>query len=440
MNYSDRKKSGEMLRRIRKDQGFTIENLADDYISASTISNIERGNPYVSIEKINYYAKKLDVGLEELSNLTTEEKKNEKKYRLQLMSIENMIDLVDPNAGLARLRQLNSGHFSCCPGMINYLKGKSYYRKNKEKAETYFLKAIQQVDQHPNLEKSNIKSICYNELGTIYFYKNELEQALHYTQKGIDAFVPDGERSYVKSMLLANKAIYLEDLGRLEESIQTIEQLRSQPEEFKSTNSTLSIYVLQARIYHRNKLYSQAIACTETGIELARINRMYERSSELWTLLGNIHFSLQKLEEAEICYLTALDIKEKIRKEHLLITPYTQLGLLYLEQNKYTQAQQALEEAVKIGERSDHILPYIGALIALGNFYLKQKKYYQAIQPFEKALTLAQKHNSTDREEEIVVNLCYCYEQIGDIEKFQNYSKRLVKVKFRNNQKGIECI
>ncbi|RAL25596.1 helix-turn-helix domain-containing protein [Thermoflavimicrobium daqui] len=440
MNYSDRKKSGELLRKIRKDHGYTIENLADDYISASTISNIERGNPYVSIEKINYYAEKLDVNLEQLSNLMTKEKKNEKKYRLQLMSIENMIDLVDPNAGLAKLRQMSSDCFSHCPGMINYLKGKSYYRKNKEKAETYFLKAIQQVEQQPILEKSNIKPICYNELGTIYFYKHELEKALHYTQKGIDSFIPEGERSYVKSMLLANKAIYLEDLGRLEESIQTIDQLRAQPEEFKSTNSTLSIYVLQARIYHRNKLYSQAITCTETGIELARINRMHDRSSELWTLLGNIYFSLEKTEEAEICYLTALDLKEKIKKEHLLISPYTQLGLLYLEQDKFVEAKRPLEDAVKIGERSDHILPFISALIALGNFYLKQKKYYQAIQPFEKALVLAQKHHSMDREEQIVVNLCYCYEQIGDIERFQDYSKRLVEVKFCSTPKGLECI
>jgi tetratricopeptide (TPR) repeat protein len=440
LKYAERRKSGKMLRKLRKEQGFTIENFADDYISASTISNIERGNPHVSIEKIKYYAKKLNVTLEDVSSMMEKEQKNREKYRLQLMSIENMIDLVDPGAGLARLRQLDESYFLYNPGIVYYLKGKSYYPKNKERAETYYQKAIQQIDQHSSNERTNMKSVCYNELGTIYFYKNNLDQALEYTQKGIEAFVPDGERTYVKSVLLANKAIYLEDLGRLEESIQTIEELRSQPEEFKSTNSTLSIYVLQARIHHRNKLYTQAIQCTETGIELARINNMYARSSELWTLLGNIYFSLEKPEEAEICYLTSLDIKEKMRKEHLLITPYTQLGLLYLSQNNFKGAQESLEEAVRIGERTDHLLPFVNALIALGNFYLKQKQYYQAIQPFERAFSLAKKHKYTKEEEQIVVNLCYCYEQIGDLERFQNYSKRLVSVKFRSNHNGLECI
>jgi cytoskeletal protein RodZ len=42
---------GEIIRKIRKQRGLRLEDLADDNISVATISNVERGVPHVSMEK-----------------------------------------------------------------------------------------------------------------------------------------------------------------------------------------------------------------------------------------------------------------------------------------------------------------------------------------------------------------------------------------------------
>jgi hypothetical protein len=51
----DLKKLGEICRRKRRQLGYILEDLEDEHISVSTISNIERGIPVVSPQKIKYY-------------------------------------------------------------------------------------------------------------------------------------------------------------------------------------------------------------------------------------------------------------------------------------------------------------------------------------------------------------------------------------------------
>ena len=69
---------GELLRKRRKELGLRLEDLADDFISPSTISNIERGITYVNEEKVRYIAEKLNVNLDRAHDFL---KKNKKKSK-----------------------------------------------------------------------------------------------------------------------------------------------------------------------------------------------------------------------------------------------------------------------------------------------------------------------------------------------------------------------
>ncbi|MFS8513554.1 MAG: helix-turn-helix domain-containing protein [Planifilum fulgidum] len=55
----DGKELGAVIRAHREKRGLSIENLADENISAITISNIERGLPSVGADKTEYLMKKL---------------------------------------------------------------------------------------------------------------------------------------------------------------------------------------------------------------------------------------------------------------------------------------------------------------------------------------------------------------------------------------------
>jgi transcriptional regulator with XRE-family HTH domain len=88
----DGKELGAALRAYRKKQGLSIENLADENISATTISNIERGLPSVGADKTDYLMKKLGISLEKLLQAAEEHQKRREAIRIRLLSIEMMLD------------------------------------------------------------------------------------------------------------------------------------------------------------------------------------------------------------------------------------------------------------------------------------------------------------------------------------------------------------
>lgn len=47
---------GEVIRKVRKDRGLRLEDLADENISPATISNIERGVPHVNLKKPSIFS------------------------------------------------------------------------------------------------------------------------------------------------------------------------------------------------------------------------------------------------------------------------------------------------------------------------------------------------------------------------------------------------
>ena len=77
---------GEVIRKVRKERGMRLEDLADEHIFPATISNIERGVPHVSKDKVAYVLDKLGLSLDRLPEMMagTREQKKLEDIRLQL--------------------------------------------------------------------------------------------------------------------------------------------------------------------------------------------------------------------------------------------------------------------------------------------------------------------------------------------------------------------
>lgn len=428
---------GDVLRKKRKELGLRLEDLADEEISPSTISNIERGLTNVNFKKIRYFAGKLGVDLEQIPELIDEEKEKEKKLEIRLQSIEHIVDLVSPDTGMEKLRKLKIKDNHPLSAFANYIKGKCYIQKNNwEKAQKHFFEVIRLTDKFTELSKTNLKAGSYNELARTFYFNNELEEALDYVHEGLEAFDPDGERKYFEYVLNICKVIYLEKLERLEEAHRTLTQLWEQMPNIQHLEVISLMYETRAILLKKMKLYEEAIQYAWKGIEIARINKIHNQSFELWTTLGSIYIHIDELDEAENCFLTALCLKEKIKKEYLSISTYTQLGLVYIEQKKWKLAQNSIEEALKIGKRTKHVYRYNQALIALGDCYLKQELYSEAIGPYQEALKWAQTHAALEREHEILLKLAQCWRK-SDQQQFQKCMEKMYEVQVKL-QKGGE--
>lgn len=77
---------GGIIRKVRKERGLRLEDLADDNISPATISNVERGVSHVKMEKVYYILEKLGIPMDQLPEFLLRERDDqaELKFRLTL--------------------------------------------------------------------------------------------------------------------------------------------------------------------------------------------------------------------------------------------------------------------------------------------------------------------------------------------------------------------
>jgi tetratricopeptide (TPR) repeat protein len=428
MEYIHPSQIGELLRKRRKELGLRLEDLADDFISPSTISNIERGITYVNEEKVRYIADKLGVNLEQIHELWAKEKQEEEQMELKLAAVESIVDLMNPDKGLEKLRKLAVPNNHLSTAYVHFLRGKIYLqKKNWVKSQNHFLEAIRIVDQKGEWQKSNIKAASYHELGRIAMEVHDADQALKYVEEGIEHFQEAGERSDYKSMLLAAKVKVLEKLDRIEEGLRLIEDLWQQIDEIKNVEVVLNLSQSRVSMLTKLKLYDEAVSHATAGIELARINKKPEHASELWMMLGGIHLRKGQWDEAEDCFRTALCLQEKIKADELKIKTHTYLWMVLLEQGKSDEAKQVLEEAVAICERNHQTMPHRETYIVLGDCHAKQGAYSDAIQVYEKVWKMARKKGDKPQEHKVILKLARCYEQ-QDKEKFAEFLQELYRV------------
>lgn len=430
MKRLDRIQLGKWVRKIRKAKRLRQEDLVDEILSQTAISNIESGKTHVSEEKLAHLLNKLGYTIDELSNFYMEEEQDTEYFHeeleLRLLSIENTIDLVDPDDGLEAINHLGIPDDSSYQVIAQYLRGKCYmHKKNWNKAHKHFFDCIHSlIHHHPEMQYTNLKPACYLKLSVIEFLQNNYREALLYSIEGLNSFLKDGQREYLEEMLLINKAIYLEKLNRIEDAqfvLEEITHLKTKTYEQEKEKMEFPLYLnskevmlnfmeLQANFFMKNQLYCQAIKYTLKGIELARIDRMYNRSFELWIALGNIYLKLEQMQLAEICFLTALKLRKKIDQDHLLAYVYIQLGRLYKKRKIYHHTKQYLLEALRISHKKNDAFWEVESLTELGLYYWEQQDHENAMKHLQQALKLAKAQQMNKQENRlflIIGNLLY---------------------------------
>ncbi|MCH5584796.1 tetratricopeptide repeat protein [Shimazuella sp. AN120528] len=433
-------KIGAILRDNRQRLGKRIEDMVDENISRSTISNAERGLPNVTESMYIYYAEKLGLG-SSLFGIVEEKEQLEQEANEELKEIENVI-AVDSDDSLQKLEEIKekyqiSKRDNLYPFYI-YLLGRCAYEKKKwKKAKAYFHEALTLFKQKPDLDKTNLKAACYNELSRVAFFENKLEDALQYTVDGLKIFQPDGERLRFKFHFLLNKGIYLKRLQHPEKALEAIETLNTSIDGLPSTKSVLStvhhdtimeMYNMYAVILTELQLYEKALDYAYQGLEIAQNGTYLDYLLTLRASLGTIYFKLGNLPKAEKCFLQALNLQKSISDEFHVITAFIHLGQLYMQQNKWEKAEKALKEAITISERNHDMINLIDGFVSLGDCLVEQGAFAQAIQPYQKAEKLLQASKTSQKKCEIAINLGFCYRKLGNQKLFEEYRNRVFQL------------
>jgi len=345
----------------------------------------------------------------------------------ELSHIEKKIDRVDPEISLKNLNKIKiNNKFKA---WYSYLFGKAYFNKKVyPKALDYFKEAIQFIEDHPELEATNLIACTYKEMGRIFYFQNQIDKALEYNQRGLDCFQEDGKRKWIYHYLMVCQAIYLEKLDQIDQALQVLEELWPEKDQIQSLEVVLNMIELRALILKKTGLYNKAIKYANEGLELALINDMNDRAVELYTTVGIIHRFKNEIDQAEKMFLSALELEIDKKKEYLLISTYTQLGAVYLDKNKWTDAEKYLLEAISI--EADDALRKCHALMFLGDCFYHQKQYEKAINYYNQAYDYAKKHDFTQQLYNIIIRLAQYWKKV-DQSRYYNYLDKMLKIAIR---------
>lgn len=432
MKGVDLKELGRVIRNRRLELGLKQSDLADQFISPSTISILERGESPVSNKKLEYLCKKLELDVEEIPRLIEAQREKERdrteEILFELETIENDIDFVGPQFALDRLRQVEVSSDSPLQAHIKFLKGKIYYRKGKsDKAETYLEQCIQLYDGHPSIHKSNLKAASYYILGQMSFKVNAYHEALDYVNAGLDAFLENGDRAYVKYNLLIAKVIYLEKLERFGEGIHILnEEMWPNLSEI-DTDIQLNMYEMHATLLNKQNMPEKAIPYARKGIDLARRSRNHDRCFELWTTLGSSYKQIGDLKKARLCLETALRFKDDVKNPDLPAYNYTELGILNILEGNTELAEKNLRKATKLGKKARDAAREFDALFALGGLCYGQNKIDEAIKFLLEAKKIAEE-NLLLRQERDAITYLIVFDKEKKTINFQEYFARLHQI------------
>ncbi|WP_044642196.1 helix-turn-helix domain-containing protein [Risungbinella massiliensis] len=450
MDYYLYNQTGKIFREIRDAKGIKIEDLVERGLSAGTISHFETGKRNVKPDKIIKLFGKIGVSEKELVDLIKSDEEKEaqhaEKLEVELLSIENNIDLVNPNTSLKRLKQIKP---NCTTGkflaLIEFLTAQAYYKKdnwqsNWKKSEFHFYETIKICLNNPESDEENLLANAYYGLARINFRENNLTEALEFVQKGLDSYNKDRNRKFIFHQLLLSKAIFLEKLEHNEEAHDILNELW-ETIDHTDTESALNMYELAAILYIKSKRYTQAIPYCLEGIHIARRHKNYDRSFELWVALGKAYRNLGKLDQAKICLQTAAQFEDKIKWKFLTVQNDIQLGELYLNEGQIDQAREILEQAIVKGKRVNDSLSVFKSLVSLGDCYLKQNDQEQAIGYYEKALEITQRHKLLVQQCDLALQLGALYEN-RDLIKYNKYSTLYFRlsIQLAKSRGGLQMI
>ena len=153
------------------------------------------------------------------------------------------------------------------------------------------------------------------------------------------------------------------------------------------------------------------------GIERYKeLVKLHPHKAAYWNALGYYYLKAGNLQEAEVHFLTAIEI------DNSYPTPHNNLGVVYLKQDRPEQAEKEFFQAVRLNPQ------YSKAQYNLAVALFHQKRYADAAKAYFKARDLDREYvNKRDNSEHTRKKLQSALEQAAEDEESSKELKRMQK-------------
>ncbi|SDY38574.1 helix-turn-helix transcriptional regulator [Thermoactinomyces sp. DSM 45892] len=425
--YAEANLARYVVKKARKDLGLNQKDLEDVNLSASTISNIERGEVDPRDDTFAYLLKKLKLDRMKLGSLIRQEQHAMEELRFYFDCIETMLDIQSfgPTEGkleiLNKLEAVKLEDFHAFAPWLSYLKGRYYY-KNKEfkKARSHFEQAIQLCRIHKLEPEDNIISLCYNQLSNCSYHQNDFLSALAHVKNGLEAIDITKKRPDVLHFLLSNKILYLMNSSQSDLALRYLNELWKSLPEIESISTRLNLYKYRSTLLREREEFDAAIQMCREGMELARRNQIQHSHLDLLNILGSIYMKQSLFDKALLRFQMVLEIDRNLEYQRRHIDTHSYLAVLFLSQRDWERAHTHIQEAIQISRKVPVVFRLSKALIIQGNCLSHQKKYADAIPFFRESVELTEKHGFKHRQYSALLKLAHCFDMMKSNNEFIN--------------------
>jgi tetratricopeptide (TPR) repeat protein len=393
----------KVVRKIRRDKQIKLDDLADNYLSPSSISRYERGLLDLDLDKINLILSRMNIKDTDIPELVKEMQQEELIRNYLFRSVESqvrhgVIPFAEFNKKLALINH---------PTAVDYLRGKRFYvKKNYKNALKYYHSVIQNIeDEH--YPESNIVPSAFLDLSVIAYRNNDYSASLEYLDQGVSIFNHKGSRQYIKYSLYYNKALILEQLGLIAEAKEALEPAWKDRNLIDDIRTRIQVYQLKSTIYRHEKRYLEAFPLLSEAFDLANINDFADQSYYILVDIAKITYELERYEYSERCLKAALLLKDKLKNARTT-TAHIELSKTYVVMGKLHLAKEQIHQAIKVAKKAKDMNKLIQSYIVSGDIFEKEKNQKEACSYYKKALELADKHNFEQYKPELYEHVFRC--------------------------------
>lgn len=373
---------GNRLKKIRKLNRVSQQNLCKGIVSTSHYSNIEGGRYVPSTDILESIAKRLQVPTNYLLNIHEHSPTTDKL----LTEYEELIE--SDLAKAEEFLQKNKKVFEYIPSIY-------------QESEFLLLRCMHHIKQLNSKEAENY----FNEI-KYYIHEDELEsynKSLKFKYTYVAGLLKYDQKNYIESYHYFNKAsMYINDeakrmkvtfnlalisfyLFNLTKALEYVISARTAFLENHRWKETVECYILQGIVLFEKLEYKEAISVLKKGLNLSEEKKLDIQTAKILHNLGNVYRDIKDYDKSLYYYNESLKKKKETNQENIIITYYT-TAKVYLQNQDFHNLKKILVEVEEITntEYDRHLIIMLEAKMEylLLNYDSYEAKMKQVIEYF----------------------------------------------------------
>ncbi|HPR17485.1 MAG TPA: tetratricopeptide repeat-containing sensor histidine kinase [Candidatus Cloacimonadota bacterium] len=275
----------------------------------------------------------------------------------------------------------NYGYQELLPDIYSHLGSVLYKLSQWNEALGYNQKAVLQESD----ERKNTNRLL--NIGKIYFYQGDLNQALFYYQKA-----GDNAEHFADDLGCANACKEIGTIynkwGKYSEAREYYFKALQSYEKLDDKKQTANILNEIGSNYRKEKAYHKAIEYQEKSLQIKKeINYKYGMAASLnglgisWKMLGEYSIALKYYHEA-------LQIQEEIKDEMGAAATISNIGLIYQAMGDDDQALRNFLKSEQLARKIGYNELLINNLLAISDVYETKNDFQNALSYFSLSVTI----------------------------------------------------